>query len=64
MAIMEGRSPREKLEKTYKSALQKNWMVWPFVQLGNFTMVPLEHRVMVVNVISLGWNCYLSYISN
>ena len=64
MAIMEGSSPKEKLEKTYTTALQKNWMVWPFVQLGNFTFVPLEHRVMVVNVISLGWNCYLSYINS
>jgi protein Mpv17 len=64
MAVMEGSSPKEKLEKTYIMALQKNWMVWPFVQLGNFTFVPLEHRVMVVNVISLGWNCYLSYINS
>jgi protein Mpv17 len=64
MAIMEGSSPTEKLDKTYANALQKNWMVWPFVQLINFRFIPLEHRVLLVNVISLGWNCYLSYINS
>jgi len=30
----------------------------------NFKVVPLEHRVLVVNVVSLGWNCYLSYLNS
>ena len=54
MAIMEGSSPKEKLESTYWTALQKNWMLWPAVQAVNFKLVPLEHRVLVVNVVSLG----------
>jgi len=64
MAIMEGTSPKDKLEKNYSTALQKNWMIWPWVQVINFKLVPLEHRVLVVNVISLGWNCYLSYLNS
>jgi protein Mpv17 len=64
MAIMEGTSPKDKLEKSYWTALQKNWMVWPFVQAINFKLVPLHHRVLFVNVISLGWNCYLSYLNS
>ncbi len=51
---MEGTSPKDKLDSTYFTALQKNWMVWPFVQAINFKLVPLEHRVLVVNVVSLG----------
>lgn len=51
---MEGSSPKEKLESTYTTALAKNWMVWPAVQAVNFKFVPLEHRVLVVNVVSLG----------
>lgn len=54
MAIMEGTSPKDKLDSTYWTALQKNWMLWPFVQAINFKLVPLEHRVLVVNVVSLG----------
>ncbi|MCJ1466887.1 Protein required for ethanol metabolism [Pseudocyphellaria aurata] len=64
MAIMEGSSPKEKLESTYTTALTKNWMLWPAVQAVNFKFVPLEHRVLVVNVVSLGWNCYLSYLNS
>ena len=51
---MEGTDPQEKLKGTYWMALQKNWMLWPAVQAVNFKLVPLEHRVLVVNVVSLG----------
>lgn len=51
---MEGSDPREKLEGAYVEALKKNWMVWPAVQAVNFRFVPLEHRVLLVNVVSLG----------
>lgn len=54
MAIMEGKSPKDKLNQTYTMALKKNWMVWPAVQLVNFKFVPLNHRVLTVNVVSLG----------
>ncbi|EME48377.1 hypothetical protein DOTSEDRAFT_161874 [Dothistroma septosporum NZE10] len=64
MALMEGTDPKEKLKQSYGTALQKNWMVWPIVQATNFKFVPLEHRVLVVNVVSLGWNCYLSYLNS
>lgn len=64
MAIMEGTSPKDKLEKSYWTALSSNWMVWPFVQMVNFKFVPLHHRVLLVNVVSLGWNCYLSWINS
>jgi protein Mpv17 len=64
MAILEGGSPQEKLKKSYFSGLKANWMVWPPVQAANFSIVPLEHRVLVVNVVSLGWNCFLSYLNS
>ncbi|KAJ9627169.1 Protein required for ethanol metabolism [Taxawa tesnikishii (nom. ined.)] len=64
MAVLEGSDPKEKLESTYWTALTKNWMVWPWVQIVNFKFVPLQHRVLVVNVISLGWNCYLSFLNS
>jgi protein Mpv17 len=64
MAIMEGTSPKDKLDQSYWTALKSNWMVWPFIQCVNFKLVPLHHRVLVVNVISLGWNCYLSFLNS
>ena len=64
MAYMEGSSPGEKLRSTYFPALEKNWMLWPAVQTVNFKYVPLQHRVLVVNFVSLGWNCYLSWVNS
>ena len=59
MAVMEGSDPKEKLNNSYWNALQKNWMVWPAVQAINFKLVPLEHRVLVVNIVSLGESLHL-----
>jgi protein Mpv17 len=64
MAVLEGGSPREKLDKSYSDALLTNWMIWPFVQMVNFKLVPLQHRLLFVNVISIGWNCYLSFLNS
>lgn len=64
MSLLEGGSPQEKLKKSYIEGLKANWMVWPGVQAANFSIVPLEHRVLVVNIVSLGWNCYLSYLNS
>ena len=54
MAILEGSSPKEKLKKSYFTGLKANWFVWPAVQAINFSIVPLQHRVLVVNIVSLG----------
>ncbi|CAI7618313.1 unnamed protein product [Penicillium pancosmium] len=64
MAIMEGSSPLDKLKHSWLPAYKANCMVWPFVQGVNFTFVPLELRVLVVNVVSLGWNCFLSLMNS
>ena len=54
MSIMEGSDPKEKLQKSYMNGIRMNWFIWPWVQAVNFKMVPLEHRVLVVNIVSLG----------
>lgn len=64
MAYLEGASVRKRLDDAYIPGYQKNLMIWPWVQFTNFKYVPIEHRVLVVNVISLGWNCYLSYLNS
>jgi len=64
MSIMEGSDPLEKLKNSYWTAYKANLMLWPWVQAVNFTFVPLQHRVLVVNVVSLAWNCILSTINS
>ncbi|KIW72435.1 hypothetical protein PV04_00629 [Phialophora macrospora] len=64
MSVLEGTDPKEKLAKSYLPGLKANWAIWPAVQAVNFKLVPLEHRVLVVNIVSLGWNCFLSYLNS
>lgn len=64
MATMEGVSAQERLNKSWWPALQTNWMIWPFVQMINFTFLPLQHRVLFANIISIGWNSYLSWVNS
>jgi protein Mpv17 len=64
MAVLEGTSPQEKLQKNYVTALTSNYMIWPFVQIVNFKFIPLHYRVLFVNVVSIGWNCYLSFLNS
>lgn len=54
MSIMEGKDPVAKLKNSFLEGYKANLMLWPWVQAANFSLVPLEHRVLVVNIVSLG----------
>lgn len=57
MAIMEGTDPIEKWRSTFLTSYKANLTIWPAVQGFNFSIVPLDYRVLFVNVVSLGtWN--------
>lgn len=54
MAFFEGKDPREKWRTTFWTSYKANLMIWPAVQGFNFSVVPLDYRVLFVNVVSLG----------
>ncbi|ORZ07810.1 hypothetical protein BCR42DRAFT_425519 [Absidia repens] len=65
--LFEGKSVqeiKEKLDHGYTTAVINNYKLWPTVQLFNFYFVPLNHRLMVTNIVALGWNSYLSWINH
>lgn len=64
MAVMEGTSAQAKIDKSYWETLKANWMVWPFIQAVNFKFVPLDFRVLAVNIVSIGWNSFLSVMNS
>jgi len=64
--FLSGESPhaiRDRLRMAYSQTLLNNYRLWPAVQLLNFYFVPLQHRVLVVNTVALGWNAYLSVVN-
>ncbi|OJJ85918.1 Mpv17/PMP22 family protein [Aspergillus glaucus CBS 516.65] len=64
MSLLEGNDPREKLQRMYWEALRTNWTIWPILQGLNLYLVPLQFRVLTVNVLNIGWNCFLSFLNN
>jgi len=54
----------QKLKTAYLPALKANYLIWPWVQLGNFYFVPLQHRIVVVNFVALFWNMYLAWAAH
>lgn len=48
------------LTTNYKSTLLVNWSIWPAVQFLNFMVIPLNYRLLVVNLVSIAWNTFMS----
>ena len=37
--------------------------MWPLVQMTNFAFVPAHLQPIFVNFMNIGWNTFLSYVS-
>ncbi|CAK9293504.1 unnamed protein product [Gordionus sp. m RMFG-2023] len=54
----------EKIEKDYYDIMVTNYKIWPIVQLVNMSLVPLNYRILVINIVAVMFNTYLSYRIN
>ncbi|KAI6115034.1 hypothetical protein EDD17DRAFT_1777755 [Pisolithus thermaeus] len=66
MSILEGQGVSGAVERTrtaYEPTLIRNWMVFIPTQIINFSIVPHHLRFVVVSVVSLFWNTYLSAVN-
>mmetsp|Transcript_57822 Transcript_57822/g.126525 ORF Transcript_57822/g.126525 Transcript_57822/m.126525 type:complete len:249 (-) Transcript_57822:96-842(-) len=50
------------LESKLLPALIAGWSVWPLANLITFSVIPLQQRVLFVNIIAIGYTSYLSKI--
>jgi len=54
----------EHTKEVYLLTYAVDWCAWPFLQLINFSLVPLKYQVLYVNVCNLFWNTFLSFMAN
>lgn len=66
-----GCSEGKPLRDTMETALAKlpptlavNWTVWPLVHVGTFGFVPLQYRILFINVVNIGWSAFLSRMAS
>lgn len=41
-----------------------HWTVWPFVHSFNFYFMPLHQRVLIQNLVLVGWSGFLSHLNH
>ena len=46
------------------SIFQFDWIIWPPTQYINFKYIPQSARVLYVNIITVLWDIFLSYIKH
>ncbi|KDN41878.1 protein SYM1 [Tilletiaria anomala UBC 951] len=54
---------KQKLNESWWTTLKTGWMLWTPVQVINMAFVPVQQRLLFVNVVNLGWNTFLSLMS-
>lgn len=51
-------------KKVYGATYAADCVVWPPLQLINFTFIPVQYQVLYVNICNLFWNTFLSFMAN
>ena len=65
-SIMEGsgiEGIKDKLSTRLVKTVLGAWKFWPAANVINFGLVPLEFRVLYMNVLSIFWSFYLTYVN-
>jgi protein Mpv17 len=54
----------EEFRKKFPAVYLFDWCIWPPTQYLNFMFVPAHLRVLYVNVVTVLWDVFLSYIKH
>jgi protein Mpv17 len=54
----------DKVKNDLLTSVTGSWKVWPLAHTINFRFIPSNQRVLYINTIQIGYNCFLSIISN
>ena len=67
LALAEGQSiqdSRNEVRNKLWPTLKTGWKVWPLISFCNFMFIPPLYQVAFINVISIFWSTYMSYMKN
>uniref|UniRef100_A0A914Z0S9 Uncharacterized protein n=1 Tax=Panagrolaimus superbus TaxID=310955 RepID=A0A914Z0S9_9BILA len=65
--MIETRSIKTSVAKTadiVPAVLLTNYKFWPFIQMVNLAVIPIQYRVVMVQFCSIFWNMYISYMQH
>ncbi len=60
----QGEQVPSKLKSDLFTIVKSNWVLWVPFQFLNFRFVPQHLQVLASNVVALGWNTYMSWMSH
>ena len=49
------------IRRDYPNIMLASWQLWPAIQIANFHLVPLKHRILVMNLVGLFYNTYVAW---
>ena len=65
-SMLEGsgfKGAQQKIQAKLKSTVIGAWKFWPAANIINFSVVPFQYRVLYMNVLSLFWTGYLTFVN-
>ena len=66
MAALKGKNRQtisRDVQRDFWPLIRNGWKVWPLVALFNFSIVPVNRRILVGSAFGLFWGIYLSLIA-
>jgi hypothetical protein len=66
VGLLSGRTPSEiveTLKESYPATLRTAWCFWPLFQTFNFFLVPVQFRILSINVAMVCWNTIMSVMN-
>jgi protein Mpv17 len=67
LGVLEAKGVQYVIDKTKNdliNAVTGSWKVWPLAHTINFRFVPSSQRVLYINTIQIGYNCFLSILGS
>lgn len=66
LPLVSGKSTSEtkkRFNEDFPTVMKANYAAWPAIQLTNFYFIPIQHRVLFVNICSLIWSTFLAFVT-